>query len=287
MKKNFICILVLIILVITPGFALADVAVGDVIVSLGENLTESQKQAILDEFNPPEGAQQITTSNAEEHKYLDGVIPSAQIGSRAISSVMVTYTAEKTGIVVSTNNINYITEQTYTNALVTAGVKNAEIQISAPFEVSGTAALTGIMKAYEVSTGEEISEEVKKVANEEMVTTAELGDEIGDDKANDIINEVKEQIAEKNPKNTEDVKNIVINVLNDNNISLTQDQIDKLVALFDKMKDLDINWSEVSNQIKNISGKASDFLSSEEGKSFLSGVGDFFKGLIDWISSLF
>lgn len=287
MKKKFIGILVLVILLLTPVFALADVAVGDVIVSLGENLTQVQKQAILDEFNPPEDAQQITTSNKEEHQYLAGVIPTAQIGSKALSSVMVTYTAEGTGIKVSTNNINYITESTYTNALMTAGVKNAEIMITAPFEVSGTAALTGIMKAYEVSTGEKISEDVKKVANEEMVTSAELGEEIGDEKASEIISEIKKEIAEKNPKTTEDIKNIVINVINNFNVNLTQEQIDQLVALFDKMKDLDIDWNEVSNQIENISGKASEYLSSEKGKSFLSGIGDFFKGLIDWINSLF
>ncbi len=287
MKKKFISILVLVILVLTPAFALADVAVGDVIVSLGENLTQVQKQAILDEFNPPEDAQQITTSNKEEYKYLGGVIPAAQIGSKAISSVMVTYTAEGTGLKVSTNHINYITESTYTNALMTAGVKNADIRITAPFDVSGTAALTGIMKAYEVSTGEKISEDVKKVANEEMVTSAELGKEIGDEKSADIISEIKKEIAEKNPKTTEDVKNIVINVVNNFNVDLTQEQIDQLVALFDKMKNLDIDWDQVSNQIENISGKTSKYLSSEEGKTFLSGVRDFFKGLVDWISSLF
>ncbi|MPW26863.1 DUF1002 domain-containing protein [Alkalibaculum sp. M08DMB] len=285
--KKIIAILVVLILVLTPGLALADIAVGDVIVSLGENLTDSQKQAILEEFNAPEDALQITTSNQEEHKYLGGVIPAAQIGSRALSSVMVTYTQKGSGIKVSTNNINYITEQTYTNSLITAGINDADIQITAPFEVSGTAALTGIMKAYEVSTGEAIDEDVKKVANEEMVTSAELGEEIGDENATDIINEIKKQIAEQNPQTTEDVKNIVINVVNNFNINLSQEQIDKLVSLFDKMKDLNINWNQVANQIENLSGKATEFLSSDEGASFLSGVRDFFSGLANWIRSLF
>ena len=76
-------------------------------------------------------------------------------------------------------------------------------------------------------------------------------------------------------------------VVNNFNISLSDAQIEKLVALFDKMKGLDINWNQVSNQIENIAGKASDYLSSEEGQGFLQGVKSFFNGLIDWIGSLF
>ena len=37
------------------------------------------------------------------------------------------------------------------------------------------------MKAYEISSGEAIDDDVKKIANEEMVRTAELGEEIGDE----------------------------------------------------------------------------------------------------------
>ena len=48
-----------------------------------------------------------------------------------------------------------------TQMLITAGVKDAEIQITAPFKVSGTAALTGLMKAYETTSNKQIPEEVK------------------------------------------------------------------------------------------------------------------------------
>ena len=39
----------------------------------------------------PKDATIITVSNAEEHKFLEGIVPKAQIGTRAISSSM-TYT---------------------------------------------------------------------------------------------------------------------------------------------------------------------------------------------------
>lgn len=288
MKKKFIAIFLFAILSLNSATVFADAAVGDVIVTLGDNLTITEKEAILAEFNPPENAQMIVTTNAEEHKYLGDVVPAGKIGKNAISSAMITYTEKGSGIKVTTSDkITYITEQTYINALVTAGVEDADIQITAPKNASGTAALTGIMKAYEVSTGEVIDEDVKKVANEEMIRTAELGEEIGDEKATEIINEIKKEIAEKNPKTTEEVRDIVINIVNNFNINLSDAQIEKLVALFDKMKGLDIDWNQVSNQIENIAGKASDYLSSEEGQGFLQGVKSFFNGLIDWIASLF
>ena len=40
----------------------------------------------------PKDATIITVSNAEEHKFLEGIVPKAQIGTRAISSSMITYT---------------------------------------------------------------------------------------------------------------------------------------------------------------------------------------------------
>ena len=102
---------------------------------------------------------------------------------------------------VETHNINWVTDEMYINALITAGVKDAKIYITAPMTVSGTAALTGIIKAYEVSTDTAIPEEVKQAANEEMVKSAELGDAIGNENATALITKVKEEMANNQPQN--------------------------------------------------------------------------------------
>lgn len=290
MKKKIVIMFLLFTMIISLGQTkvYADETAYNVIVSLGASLSEERKQAILEEFNAPEGVEIIYTTNAEEHEYLGDVIPAEKIGSNAISSVMITYTEEGSGLNVETSDkITYITEAYYTNALITAGVEDADIKITAPVAASGTAALTGILKAHEISTGEDIDEDVKKVANEEMVTTAELGEEIGTQEAIDLINKIKQEIAEQDPQTKEEVRNIIINVINNFNITLSDELIDKLVSLFDRMKDLDINWSKVSSQIEKFAGKAADYLSSEEGQGFLQGVKSFFNRLIDWISSLF
>ncbi len=78
---------------------------------------------------------------------------------------------------------------------------------------------------------------------------------------------------------------IIFNILNNYNINLSAEQIEQLVSLFDKMRSLDIDWNRVSNQIENIGNKATEFLSSEEGKGFLENLRLFFKALLEWISS--
>jgi uncharacterized protein YpuA (DUF1002 family) len=186
MKRRLISIFLIVIMTIGSATVFADAVVGDVIVSLGDDLTEKEKEAILEEFDPLENATMIVTTNAEEHKYLGDVVPAGKIGNNAISSVMITYTEKGSGLKVDTSDkITYITDNIYTNALITAGVEDADIKITAPKNASGTAALTGIMKAYEISTGEVIDDDIKKVANEEMIRTAELGEQIGDEKASD------------------------------------------------------------------------------------------------------
>lgn len=288
MKKKLGCFLLAVLLILSPITVLADAVVGDTIVVLGADLTDEERGQMLQQFKASDQAQIVEVTNAEEHQYLDGVIPQAQIGSIAISSVSITYTSKDSGLNVKVSkNINYISKDTYTNALMTAGVKDADIIVSSPFEVSGTAALTGIMKAYEISTGESISDEVKKVANEEMITTQELADEIGDEKASDVINAIKKEIAEKKPQTTEEIQNIINNINNNYNINLTPEQSQQLLNLFDKMKDANINWDELSNQLQKYSDKAGAFLASPEGKSFLQNIKDVFSAFIDWISSLF
>ncbi len=93
------------------------------------------------------------------------------------------------------------------NALITAGVENANVKVGAPFNVSGTAALTGILKGFESSKGgKKIDEEKKKVANEEMVVTGNLGEKIGQDEAANLINEVKKEVVKEKPKTEKENK---------------------------------------------------------------------------------
>ena len=143
--KNII--LLVCMLLIFPIHSFADVAVGDMIITLGENLTEAQKNMLLSEMNAPENAQIITVSNAEEHQYLGSYVAKSLIGIKS-NLIFCYYHWRKKfwSVSIKRQNINWVTDEMYINALITAGVKDAKIYITAPMAVSGTAALTGIIK---------------------------------------------------------------------------------------------------------------------------------------------
>jgi len=291
-KKILLTVLsaLLVTAIAAPAATRADSSPGDVIVTLGADLTPQQKDAILKEMGvDPNQAQIIEVTNAEEHKYLDNYLPKAQIGSRAISSSKITIGEKGSGLSVSTRHITYVTDDMYINALATAGVKDAQIYITAPFDVSGTAALTGLIKAYETSTGKVIPEEQKKVANEEMVTTAKLADEkgIGKDKAAELITVIKDKMAKAQPETKGEIENIVRDAADQTGVQLNDQDVQRLVALFDKMKDLNINWDQVGNQLQKVKDKFRDALQSDEAKGFFDKLLDFLRSIIDAIASLF
>jgi uncharacterized protein YpuA (DUF1002 family) len=287
MKKNKLVIFVLSIFLLLPVPVYADIAVGDMIITLGKNLTEEQKKLLLTEMNAPDDAEIITVSNEEEHQYLGNYISKSLIGTRAISSSAITIADKDTGIKVTTKNINWVTDEMYINALITAGVKDAKIYITAPIQVSGTAALTGIIKAYEVSTNTKIPEEVKQAANEEMVETANLGEDIGKEQATALMAKVKEKIAEKKPKTDAELKSIIETAAKDLNVTLTDQQMQSLMDFFNKLKELNIDWNQVGDQLKNAKDKLTSYLESEEGQGFLDKIKEFFVSLIDAIKNFF
>lgn len=287
LKKLKITIALLCAFLLLPIQGFADMLEGDMIVTLGENLTEQQKNLLLAEMEAPDDVQIIYVSNAEEHQYLGNYIAKSLIGTKAISSSAITVGKEGSGLEVKTKNINWVTDEMYINALITAGVKDANIYITAPTSVSGTAALTGIIKAYEISADTTIPEEVKQAANEEMVETAELGESVGQENAAALIAKIKEEIAKNAPETDADLRAIIEQAANELGITLTEEEISSLMALFNKLKNLDIDWNQVGEQLNQAKDKISKFLESEEGQGFLDSLKRFFVGIIDAIKSLF
>ncbi|MFJ7991457.1 DUF1002 domain-containing protein [Peribacillus frigoritolerans] len=280
-------IVTILLCLLLPYKAFADAAVGEMIVTLGENLTNEQKNMILSEMKAPSDVEVLTVTNAEEHEYLGNYIASRLIGTKAISSSAITLEEKGTGLKLESKNINWVSDEMYINALATAGVKDATVYVTAPIPVSGTAALTGVIKAYEISADKKIPEDVKQAANEEMVKTAKLGDEIGTEEASALVTKIKEEMAANPPANTEEVREVVESSAKDLGIALNEDQVQSLIDLFNKLKELNIDWNAVGNQLTAAKDKLSNFLESEEGQTFLDKLKEVFSSLIDAIKSLF
>lgn len=256
------------------------------VVSIANDLNQTQRQEILDIFDVDENeVRMITVTNQEERKYLEGIAPEEQLANVTMSSAYVKFLDDGSGIEVDTYNINWVTDEMYESALVTAGVKDAKIVAAAPFPVSGTGALTGIIKAFEEATGESISDEQKRVANEEMVVTGELGDDIGNmEEATNLIVTIKEEIIDKNVKDRDDIKQIIIDIAARLEITLNTDQIEELTNLMEKITSLDLDTNQIKDQLQNIGDKLNELVNENEEvrglfQRILDAIRDFFKSI--------
>lgn len=273
--KSYISFILSLIFILSTG-VYAD---SSVVVTLGKNLSNEQRQEIIEIFDvKEEDVSIIEINNKEERKYLEGIAGEAQLGNKTMSSAYVELLEEDSGISVETHNISWVTKEMYESALVTAGVKDAKVIAAAPFPVSGTGALTGILKAFEQATGKKISENQKQVANEEVFQTGELGEEIGKDKASELVRKVKEEIISRDIKAPEDIKQVILDIAKSLDIDLKVEQIGKISSLMEKINKLDLDTEEIKNQLKNIGKKLDDTIkNNEEVRSLLEKILDAIK----------
>lgn len=271
-KRIFILLLAGIFLFTSLTFAKEN---KDIVVALGKDLSEEQKREMLSFFKVDDSVRLIQVSNEEEREYFGQYIDESILGTRAISSVYVERLPEGEGITVETHNISWVTEDMYRNASITAGVKDARIIVSSPVKVSGTAALTGIMKAFEDLTGESISKEEKEIASEEIAKTVLLGNEIGQEKAQELINNIKIYIIDNNIKGKGSIKKVAEEMAKDLGVELTDEQLNQIASLMRNISKLDLNIEDIKQQLKDISGKIDRIAQQNiEIKSFLGRILD-------------
>lgn len=257
----------------------------------GADLRADEKAKVLELFGLTEADLEKcnvnTVTNAEEHQYLDAYITNDHIGSRALSSVAVMKAKKGSGITVTTKNINYCTTSMYENALATAGVKDANVVVVGPFDMSGTAALIGAVKAYSGMTGEAVDTDVIDGAINEMVVTGEIGDETGKtDEIAGMVAYLKDQVGGKNLSDSE-LADAIDQASEKFNVSLTQDQIDQLKELLKKLQGLDLNWNNIRDQAENLYGKLKDMGLKVDTSALTQQAQGFFAKLIAFIKSLF
>ena len=257
--------------------------------ALGADLSESEKATVLSllEVDASQLDQYtiVTVTNAEEHEYLGEFLDASVIGTRSLSSVVVEKTEEGSGIQVKTSNISYCTTDMYQNALATAGLQDAEIRVAGPFNISGTAALVGAMKAYGAMTGETIEAENAEAATEELVITSELGEAIGDQEAaSNLIGAVKDIIVAEEVTDPEKIEAIIADTAEQLEISLTAEDIQKIRELMEKIGQLDIDVEALKEQVKGLYSKLEGLdinVSEEQVKGFLDTIMSWLQKLLD------
>ena len=102
----------------------------------------------------------------------------------------------------------------------------------------------------------------KELATEEMVVTGNLADSVGQNDATTVINQAKMQVIADNVQNADDIYNIVVNISNNNNVSLTDDELNTIVSLLTQIAQQNYDYSEMQETLErvndNVTGQADE-----------------------------
>ncbi len=204
------------------------------VVTLGANLSDEQKKSMYEYFGTSsDKVETIEVTNADERKYMEGIASEEQIGTRTYSCSYVEPTGSG-GVQVKVANLTFVTSSMIASTLLTSGVENCNVVAASPIEVSGTGALTGIMMAYESASGEKLSEDQKAAATEELVIEDGLTD-------------------------PDDIKDAVEDAAKDINITLTDEQMAKIVSLMENISQYDYDVKALKKTLENLEGKDEGF----------------------------
>ena len=270
-----ICILMASVMVLGTGmtaFAAEDTSAEEAVVveegdrpylALGEDLTDDQRAVVLDLLGVDEDKLDdydvVYITNKQEHKYLGDYISADKIGTKSLSSVVVMAADEGSGVNVTTHNINYCTTGMYENAMVTAGITDADVIVAAPTEISGTAALLGVIEAYSVMTGKKIKDKNIDAALNEMVITGEIQDSTGEtEEIEGMIAYLKEEVIDGNISSDSDLESLIKQAEEKFGITLTDEEVQQLIDLLKKISKLDLDINSLKNQAQEIYNKLSD-----------------------------
>ena len=281
--KRLLCIILAVLMFASLGAAAYADGDAQARAVIGANLDENQIASVYQLFNVKRGdVKEMTVTNAEEREYLEGYVDESLIGTRSISCVYVELLAEGAGMDVTTSNITWCTPEMYISALATAGITDASIVVAAPFEVSGTAALSGVYKAYEDMTGKKLDDLAKLVSTQELTVTGELAAQIGAMDSTAIVNELKLMLDVTQTMSDDEIRAEIREIASRYNVNLTNTQVEQLLSLCRSLEGLDAESLKARVQdVQNTLQKVSDAKTKVVG--FVQGV----KKVVDSIAGFF
>jgi uncharacterized protein YpuA (DUF1002 family) len=237
------------------------------VLTLGADLDDQQKTAILNYFGVNgQNIQTLTITNQDERDHLGSYVPLEQIGTKTYSCALVSPTTSG-GIQVKTANLSWVTSNMIAATLSTSGVVNCDVLAAAPFEVSGTGALTGILMAYESAVGETLDETKKEVATQELITTTTIANNIGQIEATEIVNESKVQVIQGDVISDNDIDIIINEVAAEQNVSLTDEDRELLKDLLAQIAQQDYDYQEMKETLDRVETNMNELAAQQAAQS--------------------
>lgn len=192
----------------------------------------------------------------------------------------------------------------YSNAAITAGLKDCEVRVASISPVTGESALTGIYKAAEVY-GIRLDQDRLIAGNDELETVQDIeknnteNKDFNSEDFSKALTQIKLEItnqvdqSSKTEINTGDIVVIINNALDKYDLNLSEEDINKLAQMLDKYKDTlnSDNLQEVRDQLEEFGKKTWDLATDAFKKAEEIGLWDkivnFFRDLIKSIQDMF
>jgi len=274
------------VLVLVLAVAMAQVILGapwQRVIAYGADLSPEDRVSVVRDFAlPPEvnpgQIPTVTVEHREEVDLLQNVASPEIIGTRAISSVYIEAKSAGTGLQVSTKNITWVTPPMYANAMVTGGVRDAKVVVTAPTPVSGTAALTGIFKAFSHLTGQSLSPAAREAAADELIRTGELGQSFGQEPATVYMTKTKEEVLRSRAITYPEIRAIAERIAREQNLALNEEQLRRVTDVMIRISKLDLTLAQLQDQLKNF---------AQQTAKPATGIGGFIAQIVQFLQSLF
>ena len=170
---------------------------------------------------------------------------------------------------VDKSKITTITGDLYLSALKSSGITSGHVYVTSPVTATGESALAGIMNSYEEATNVEIPDTVKKAANKEIYTQAEVvkNSNASSEQVSKLVDDVKETVKEKNVTDHQTIVNIINNYTVVNNINITNSDIENLATSIEQTQN-------VQGDVNNYESKVSTVLNNTSSTDSVKGLFD-------------
>lgn len=283
--KKLIAIIMLLLITVGPIYGASGFAI-----TFGETTYANPqwKSSTLDYFQSHTDKKVVNATNkvitaSEVNQIAKGVTGKTYSSNQIFSCAMVdlSYT-QGTKVIVDTSKISVVTPKMYSNALKSTGIENGYVVVTAPVQSSGEAALTGVLKSYEIAVGAPIPDNAKKAATEELYTSEQIANQTGQnpDKVANLVEKVQNEAQKQNLQDPAQIKVIVINIANSMNINLSDAQAQQLANAIADTQKAQGDLASFKKQLQDVTNQVS------QSQGILNQIMNYIQGIIDYIKSL-
>jgi len=256
-RVRFLALAVVVVALLTPLVVnLTRAANPGQTITLGESLSDPQKQELLDLFKAKPDDRVLVISVADTISAMAG-ISQAPIVSSAYSSTALKCRDLGDGLDVTTYNITSVTPDLYAIALVTAGIGDATLVVAAPSDApaGGMTALAGIFKTWDIApcASGQTTKARQKLALEELALATAIGQSLevtgvvdGTLRAGNVILETQKTIVTSKLKDQADIDAAVAAQETAQGITIPAELRAQLVDMLTRLAAEKIDWSTFS-----------------------------------------